>query len=442
MVAALSVLGAVGALGGLGAPGAGASAGSTSTPHAKVVLPHYTIRTIAVDNDGSTGRAIVSQNGKYLVNNGVDPYIYNTRTGKLIGHINDIETDARGVSNDGSVFGITFSDGHGKVKPGGQATAFKWRSGHRTLIEPDSSFEACNPTYQQTEFEGASPSGVGVGLQSWLCDDGQHEVAINWSEGKLRVVGRNGPAGTHAGSAFALTAGGLEFADGDGGPQVEWRGTNAPRTVRSVTGLPNVAMIDSGRFVNSRGDFVGDDADTKGTLELIVGTRFYDLPSSTSLFTASSLGDNDIVVGSDENGSVAKVWSPTFGLKSLKSLSTNKTGIHLEDALAMDEYGDIYGTGRKGDAKSYYFEADVTPPAPAVTITTPRSGHTYVKGAMVKASYTCEAPSGHTIKSCKGSVADHAKISTKKTGKHSFTVVATDTDGGTTKKTVHYSVRK
>jgi hypothetical protein len=88
----------------LGSPVAsGAHAAVAAYPAALVPAtaapPHYTLREVAVDTDSSTTQAIVSDNGHYLVNNYVDPIIWNTATGKRVGTINDVQTVATGVSN-------------------------------------------------------------------------------------------------------------------------------------------------------------------------------------------------------------------------------------------------------------------------------------------------------------------------------------------------------
>ncbi len=59
---------------------------------------------------------------------------------------------------------------------------------------------------------------------------------------------------------------------------------------------------------------------------------------------------------------------------------------------------------------------------------------------MVRASYTCAAPAGTIITSCRGPVAAGALIDTRKAGLHSFTVKAGDRDGINAAQTVTYTV--
>jgi hypothetical protein len=141
----------------------------------------------------------------------------------------------------------------------------------------------------------------------------------------------------------------------------------------------------------------------------------------------------------------AAVWSAGSSITPLTSLLATSTKDHLLTAMAIDTKGDIFGTATTSTAagaQQYLYEAVVSHPAPSVRLKTPKSGKTYKKNAEVKASYTCTAGKGATLNGCKGSVADHHRVSTKKVGKHSFTVVATDTDGQHTKKTVHFTVKK
>lgn len=164
--------------------------------------------------------------------------------------------------------------------------------------------------------------------------------------------------------------------------------------------------------------------------------------SDTAPFKPAALSSTDQVVGywTTNQDQVAAVWSPGGNLQTLTSLSA-KTSIDLERAEAVDRRGDIFGIGLKGDDE-YLFEAVVKGPPPKVTIKTSKPGKHYKKGSTLKASYSCKAGALETLKSCKGTVKNHHKISTAKVGKHSFKVVATDLDGQKTTTTVHYKVKK
>lgn len=77
---------------------------------------------------------------------------------------------------------------------------------------------------------------------------------------------------------------------------------------------------------------------------------------------------------------------------------------------------------------------------PAISISRPAKGGTYVKGQVVKASYHCTASVPATLTSCAGSAASGARIDTRTAGAHTFRVTATESGGMTTTTTVHYTV--
>jgi hypothetical protein len=89
-----------------------------------------------------------------------------------------------------------------------------------------------------------------------------------------------------------------------------------------------------------------------------------------------------------------------------------------------------------------FFLPSVDTTAPAVTITTPADGATFVKGQSVAASYSCQddelGSSG--IASCTGTVANGDPIDTAAVGSHSFTVTGTDNAGNSATATSSYNV--
>jgi hypothetical protein len=438
--AGLLVGGLVGGLVGA-APAAGAHRAAALTDKAKVVLPHYKIRVIGVDNDSSTSQAIVSANGRYLVNNYVDGIEYDTATGKRIGEVETDNPESNGVANNGTIVGEAT---HNLVE-----TAFAWHAGHYTYFPATAAVPnalgCANPTDLESGFEAVSPAGVAIGSEYWSCGSGLTSAAVTHPDasGAFSITGQHGsnPAGQGFIDDGTLAVGYPAGDENDN--QVMWNpATNsAPVNVRVATGFPSLYPYQAARYWNSSGEFLATGADTSGTVELIAGKHAYDIVTSpTHQFQGNALGNNGIVVGSD-GGETAEVWSPSIGIRSLKSLSS-ATSESLLRALAVDSAGNIYGVGQDKKFDVDYWEAQLVHPAPTVSIKTPKSGKHYRKGAKLTASYTCKAGAGSTLKSCKGSVADHHKVSTKKTGKHAFTVMATDADGVTTRKTVHYAVKK
>ncbi|HEX5593486.1 MAG TPA: hypothetical protein VFX35_09070, partial [Solirubrobacterales bacterium] len=84
-------------------------------------------------------------------------------------------------------------------------------------------------------------------------------------------------------------------------------------------------------------------------------------------------------------------------------------------------------------------EISYTPP-PAIEILSPVAGGTYTLGQTATANYSCTPQEGSTLEECTGPVANGSPIDTSTVGQHSFTVNAEDSEGGTSSKTVKYSV--
>lgn len=75
-----------------------------------------------------------------------------------------------------------------------------------------------------------------------------------------------------------------------------------------------------------------------------------------------------------------------------------------------------------------------------MTIASPVNGASYTLGEVVAASYSCAAHGSAHITACTGPAASGAPIPTTALGEHSFTVSATDSEGGTATRTVVYLV--
>jgi YVTN family beta-propeller protein len=85
----------------------------------------------------------------------------------------------------------------------------------------------------------------------------------------------------------------------------------------------------------------------------------------------------------------------------------------------------------------------ITPPSPpSAQITSPASGARYTLGQIVPAGYACHDGAGAPgISSCTGSVATGQPINTTTIGRHTFTVIATSTDGQTSTSSVTYTIQ-
>lgn len=90
-------------------------------------------------------------------------------------------------------------------------------------------------------------------------------------------------------------------------------------------------------------------------------------------------------------------------------------------------------TGEPEIAVSY------TPP-PLINIVTPAGGGSYTLGQAVTANYSCTPQEGSTLEECAGPVANGAPIDTSSLGQHIFTVSAEDSKGGTSSKSIKYTV--
>jgi hypothetical protein len=84
-------------------------------------------------------------------------------------------------------------------------------------------------------------------------------------------------------------------------------------------------------------------------------------------------------------------------------------------------------------------ETDCANAAPTASIASPVNGATYYVGQSVTADYSC-ADTDSTVVSCDGPVADGAAVDTSTPGAKTFTVNATDSDGGTGSASVSYAV--
>ena len=79
--------------------------------------------------------------------------------------------------------------------------------------------------------------------------------------------------------------------------------------------------------------------------------------------------------------------------------------------------------------------------APAVTISTPFDGATFIKGQAVAAVYSCQDEAGGSgLASCTGTVADGALIDTSTVGSHTFTVTGADVAGNSATAASTYNV--
>jgi len=112
----------------------------------------------------------------------------------------------------------------------------------------------------------------------------------------------------------------------------------------------------------------------------------------------------------------------------------NSFGAHTLTATATD------ADGMSATASATYTVTSSVSLVP-VSITAPAQGARYRLGQLVKARYSCLAPTtGAALKSCVGTVPAGRPINTKRLGAHTFSVSATNAEGSSTTETVTYKV--
>jgi hypothetical protein len=113
-------------------------------------------------------------------------------------------------------------------------------------------------------------------------------------------------------------------------------------------------------------------------------------------------------------------------------LDTSRLGTFSFHAYAVDEAFNVT------EETIHYSIVDTRPPA--IHLSSPDEGATYVLGQQAAASFWCDDGYGSGLSSCKGDVADGAALDTSTIGARTFTVAASDRAGNTASATHGYSV--
>jgi uncharacterized repeat protein (TIGR01451 family) len=183
-------------------------------------------------------------------------------------------------------------------------------------------------------------------------------------------------------------------------------------------------------------------------------TLSFTLGNPNSDFALTGVGFADSLPSGLVVSALSGATSSCGGTLSASGSSITLSGAAIPAAGACTATVNVTGTtpGRKDNTSGAVTSTEggngnaasasiVVAAPPSVTITTPRDGARYAKGTSVKASYACqEGASGTGLRSCTGTVASGAAISTKTVGSKTFTVTATSTDGLTTTRTITYRV--
>jgi hypothetical protein len=420
----------------------------------------------------ASGVLEVSGNGNYLLE---DPNstglgaLFDTTTDKQISH--EIGPPS-GAENNGSDFvvgvddqGVVFGTAEHDVSGVDISQGFVWEDGKAGWIPNPSAtlvgeFANCHTgvmpkpvTNVSVELNSVNPQGAAVGSATSDCGPNWALAMVGGSEGHWSPTGRNSGSLTgYAAVAETIDESGEvlgTFVNETEAPQYVWAGTGSrAKSLADLTGFPNASAASINNQWNGT-HFIGENMTKAGGPAVWEGSQAFNIPEPSSPenggFVPEALGPNDEVIGqatssgSDDAVPVASVWYRGGKVTPLRTL-VHKTSVQLVYALAVDRRGDIFGSGFHGSSDVLY-EARVQNPPPTVSIKAPKSGHAYTRGAAVKASYKCKAGKLGKLKSCKGTVPDHHRISTSKLGTHTFTVTATDADGEKTTKRMHYTVK-
>jgi 6-phosphogluconolactonase (cycloisomerase 2 family) len=253
-----------------------------------------------------------------------------------------------------------------------------------------------------SSFEGTASSAA----------PGQHVARYGWDFGDGTSQANGGPTPTHAYATPGNYTVTLTVTDDAGcsttliftGQTASCNGRSSARTTHTITvPAPPTAQIDS----------------PGGGGTYTVGQSV-----ATSFSCAEGTGGPGLASCNDNNAT-----NTTSGGSG--HLDTSSTG--------QQTYG-VTATSSDGQTATKSITYTVAA-APSVSITTPASGASYQFGQRVLASFSCaEGASGARISTCAGTVATGAPIDTSTPRKHTFTVMATSTDGQATAKAVSYTV--
>lgn len=447
-----------------------------STPRITAkVAPAPLLTVHAVTASDVQGEISVSGNGIYVLDrdngHGIGA-LYNAETDKQIGSeigpptgaTNPLSADLIGVDDSGVVFG----NADRMVNGSDIGQSFTWSNGSAGWLgvppaDTLGKIWGCgddNSVGLGDELYSVNSQGEAVGADLGTCDGASWQLAV-----KVSGSDQWGPTGTYttnSGEYHPVLAYSIDDAGEvlgtvstqDEAPMYEWssNGTGEVKSLADLTAHPNAyaTTANTGWWGT---DFIGGEMTASGGQSVWEGGQAFDVLDATAStaskpgqYGAQALGLGDEVGGEITSALVnqgdpsAAIWY-RGGKITLLSKLTHKTSITMIGVAAFDNRGDIFGVGQ-GKTSNVIYEARVPNPPPTVSIKTPKSGHSYKKGSTLKASFTCHAGKLGTLKSCKGSVADHHKISTSKVGSHSFTVTAVDKDGEKTVKKVHYKIKK
>ena len=170
--------------------------------------------------------------------------------------------------------------------------------------------------------------------------------------------------------------------------------------------------------------------------------------SSTTTSTYTVVAPPTVAISSPADGGVytrGQVLTAAFGCATSAPVAIASCTAPVANASPIDTAtpGAYKFTASATDSNGIASTTTVTyrvVERPQATVTRPANGARYVLGQRVAAAFACSDPPPARIVSCAATAANGARINTGGTGRHRFTLVATDANGVSTQLTVSYTV--